>query len=350
MEFRAGDIADLLKGELVGDKEVKVTDISKIEEGRPGTLTFLANPKYEEYIYTTQASVVLVNSDFKPEKALPAKITLIKVADAYASLAVLLAAYNSTKHDNVGVSERAYVDASATIGDNVYIGPNATVGPGVKIAEGVKIYANAVIQDNCCIGAGTIIHSNCSIYHSTVIGKECIIHSGVVIGGDGFGFAPRGSSYDKVPQIGKVIIEDFVEIGANTCIDRATIGATIIKEGVKLDNLIQIAHNVVIGENTVIAAQTGIAGSTHIGKNCMIGGQVGIIGHIKIADEVKIAAQSGIGHSIEEVGAIYQGSPAILNRDFKRSYVNFVKLPELRDRIISLERRQKDTESTTHDG
>jgi UDP-3-O-[3-hydroxymyristoyl] glucosamine N-acyltransferase len=346
MEFRAGDIADLLNGELVGDKEVKVSDISKIEEGRPGTLTFLANPKYEEFIYTTEASVVLVNADFKPEKALPAKITLIKVADAYASLTVLLAAYDSTKHTSVGVSERAYVDASVILGDKVYIGPNATVGPGAKIGDGVKIYANAVIQDNCSIGAGTIIHSNCSIYHNTIIGKECIIHSGVIIGGDGFGFAPKGSGYDKVPQIGKVIIEDFVEIGANTCIDRATIGATLIKTGVKLDNLIQIAHNVVIGENTVVAAQTGIAGSTHIGKNCMIGGQVGIIGHIKIADEVKIAAQSGIGHSIEEVGAIYQGSPAILNRDFKRSYVNFVKLPELRDRIISLERRHKDTEST----
>lgn len=349
MEFTAGDIANLLKGEVVGDKGVKVSDISKIEEGKPGTLTFLANPKYVEFIYSTQASIALVNADFKPEKALPESLTLIKVADAYAALTVLLAAYDSTKHERVGISERAYVDPSASLGDKVYVGPNATIGPGCKIGDGVKIYANAVIQDNCTVGSGSIIHSNCSIYHSSIIGKECIIHSGVIIGGDGFGFAPRGSGYDKVPQIGKVIIEDYVEIGANTCIDRATIGATIIKEGVKLDNLIQIAHNVVIGENTVIAAQTGIAGSTHIGKNCMIGGQVGIIGHIRIADEVKIAAQSGIGHSIEEVGAIYQGSPAILNRDFKRSYVNFVKLPELRDRIISLERKHKDTEQTTND-
>lgn len=342
MEFTAGDIAALLKGEVSGDKEVKVTDISKIEEGKPGTLTFLANPKYEEHIYTTLASIALVNKDFVPEKNLPSSLTLIKVEDAYGSLAILLAAYNKSKHDRVGISDRAYVDPLAKLGENVYIGPNATIGPGCVIGDGVKIYANAVIQDDCTIGAGTIIHSNASIYHSTEIGKECIIHSGVIIGGDGFGFASRGSGYDKVPQIGKVIIEDFVEIGAGTCIDRATIGATIIKEGVKLDNLIQVAHNVVIGENTVIAAQTGIAGSTKIGKNCMIGGQVGIIGHITIADEVKIAAQSGIGHSIEEVGAIVQGSPAISNRDFKRAYVHFVKLPELRDKVIALERTLKE--------
>jgi len=349
MEFTAGDIAILLKGEVHGDKGVKVSDISKIEEGKPGTLTFLANPKYVEFIYSTQASIALVNKDFKPEKALPKTLTLIKVEDAYSSLTVLLQAYNSAKHDRVGISERAFVDPSAKIGKDVYIGPHVTIGPGAQLGDGVKIYANAVIQDDCQIGAGTIINSNCSIYHNCIIGKECILHSGVVIGGDGFGFAPRGAGYDKVPQIGKVIIEDYVEIGANTCIDRATIGATVIKEGVKLDNLIQIAHNVVIGENTVIAAQTGIAGSTRIGKNCMIGGQVGIIGHINIADEVKIAAQSGIGHSIEEKGAIFQGSPAFLNRDFKRAYVNFVKLPDLRDRVIALEKRLKDTETSTHE-
>ncbi|NND95591.1 MAG: UDP-3-O-(3-hydroxymyristoyl)glucosamine N-acyltransferase [Flavobacteriales bacterium] len=340
MEFSAGEIAHLLKGEVEGNTDIKVNNISKIEEGEPGTLTFLANLKYEEYIYSTGASIAIVNADWKAENALPEGLTLIRVEDAYSSLAVLLNAYSaSQKREMTGIHSSAFVDDSVELGNDVYIGPNCSILSGVKIGDGAQIQAGTVIKEDVEIGERTMIHPNCTIYDQTKIGKECIIHSGVIIGGDGFGFAPRGSGYDKIPQIGHVIIEDFVEIGANTCIDRATIGSTLIKEGVKLDNLIQIAHNVVIGENTVIAAQTGIAGSTKIGKNCMIGGQVGIIGHIRIADEVKIAAQSGIGHGIDEVGAIVQGSPAIPNRDFKRAYVNFVKLPDLKDRIVKLERR-----------
>ena len=340
MEFSAGEIAQLLQGTVEGNPEIKVNNISKIEEGKPGTLTFLANPKYEEFIYNTGASIALVNKDWKAEHTIPDSLTLIRVDDAYASLAVLLNAYNEqSKVRETGIHPSAVIHDSAQVADDVYIGPNCSIGARSKIGSGVVINAGTVVQHDCSIGEKSKIESNCTIYHQSEIGKECIIHSGVVIGADGFGFAPRGSGYDKVPQIGKVILEDYVEIGANTCIDRATIGATVIKEGVKLDNLIQVAHNVVIGENTVIAAQTGIAGSTKIGKNCMIGGQVGIIGHIEIADEVKIAAQSGIGHAIPEKGAIVQGSPAIPNRDFKRAYVNFVKLPDLKDRIVKLERR-----------
>lgn len=339
MEFSAGEIAQLLKGTVEGDATTKVNNISKIEQGAPGTLTFLANPKYEEFIYDTKASVALVNQDWKAEKSIPNELTLIRVEDAYASLAVLLDAYNKRAHVHEGVHSSAYVDEKAQLGVGVYVGPQACVMAGTVIADNVKIHGGTIIHEDCKIGANTVINSNSTVYHNTQIGSECIIHAGVILGGDGFGFAPRGSGYDKVPQIGNVILEDHVEIGANTCIDRATIGSTIIREGVKLDNLIQIAHNVEIGENTVIAAQTGIAGSTKIGKNCMIGGQVGIIGHISIADEVKIAAQSGIGHAITEKGMIVQGSPAILNRDFKRAYVNFVKLPDLKDRIVKLERR-----------
>ncbi len=339
MEFSAGEIAKLLQGEVEGNASTSVNNISKIEQGRPGTLTFLANPKYEEFIYNTEASIALVNKDWKAEKELPSELTLIRVEDAYASLAVLLDAYNQRAHVHEGVHPTSFVHESAKLETGVYVGPQACIMAGTTVGKNVKIHGGTIIQEDCKIGPDTIINANCTIYHDTVIGKECIIHAGVILGGDGFGFAPRGSGYDKVPQIGNVILEDYVEIGANTCVDRATIGSTIIREGVKLDNLIQIAHNVEVGENTVIAAQTGIAGSTKIGKNCMIGGQVGIIGHITIADEVKIAAQSGIGHAITEKGMIVQGSPAILNRDFKRAYVNFVKLPDLKDRIVKLERR-----------
>jgi UDP-3-O-[3-hydroxymyristoyl] glucosamine N-acyltransferase len=338
MEFSAGDIAKLLNGAVEGDATVMVNNISKIEEGVPGTLTFLANPKYEEHIYTTGASIALVNADWIAERALPTQLTLIRVENAYSSLTVLLEAYNKQGYEHNGVHPTAFVDDTAKLGTDVYVGPNATIMAGSHIGDSVKIHAGAVIQEDCTIGNKTVIHSNCTLYHHTEVGHSCIIHAGAILGADGFGFAPRGSGYDKVPQIGKVIIEDYVEIGAGTCIDRATIGATLIKEGVKLDNLVQIAHNVVIGENSVIAAQTGIAGSTKFGRNCMVGGQVGVIGHIDIADEVKIAAQSGIGHAITEKGAIMQGSPAIPNRDFKRAYVNFVKLPDLRDRVIKLEK------------
>lgn len=341
MEFSAGDIAHMLDGEVVGDADVKVGNISKIEAGEPGTLTFLANPKYAQYIYDTKASIAIINRDFAPERDLPSTLTLIKVENAYTSFAKLLEAYNTYTNDEVGVSEKADVDSSVTIGKDVYIGAFVSIGKGSKIADGVKIYPNTTIGKNVEVDSNTIINSNCSIYQGTVIGKSCILHSQVVLGADGFGFAPQSDTFEKVAQIGNVIIEDHVEIGSSTCIDRATFGSTIIRKGVKLDNLIQIAHNVEVGENTVIAAQTGIAGSTKIGKNCMMGGQVGIIGHIEIADGVMIAAQSGIGHPIKEEGTVMQGSPAILNRDFKRAYVNFIKLPDLRDRVGRLEKAIK---------
>jgi len=346
MQYSAADIAQLLGGAVDGDESVTVNNISKIEDGQPGTLTFLANPKYEPFIYNTQASIALVSTDWKAEQALPADLTLIRVEDAYASLTILLAAYDQQKPKREGVHPNAFIDPSATLGSNVYVGPNATVMASTVIQDNAQIHAGVVIQENCIIGEGSVIHPNCTLYHGTEVGKACIIHAGATIGADGFGFAPRGSGYDKVPQIGNVVIANHVEIGAGTCIDRATLGSTRIEEGVKLDNLIQIAHNVVIGENTVIAAQTGIAGSTKMGKNCMIGGQVGIIGHIDIADEVKIAAQSGIGHAIPEPGSILQGSPAIANRDFKRAYVNFVKLPDLKDRIVKIERQLRADQNT----
>lgn len=338
MEFSAADIAQLLEGQVEGNEQVRVSNVSKIEEGKPGTLTFLANPKYEEHIYKTQASIALVGRDFMPSGSIPSSLTLIRVDDAYASLAKLLAVYQSQSSVHPGISEHADIHPSASIGQEVFIGAFVHIGANCVIEDGAQIFPNSSLGSDVRVGKGTVIRSNVSIYERSQIGDDCIIHGGVTIGADGFGFAPKGSGYDKVPQIGNVVIQEGVEIGAGTCIDRATLGSTIIEKGVKLDNLIQIAHNVVIGENTVIAAQTGIAGSTKIGKNCMIGGQVGIIGHIEIADEVKIAAQSGIGHPITEVGAIVQGSPAIPNRDFKRAFVNFVKLPEFRDRLIRLEK------------
>lgn len=339
MEFTAEQIAQVLNGTVEGNSLQKVNNLSKIEEGKQGTLSFLANPKYEDYIYSTKASLVIVNNSFVAAKPLPKDCTLIRVEDAYQSFAKLLEMYNAYKNNKVGVSEKSAVAKSAHVGKDVFIGDFVSVGENVKVGNNVKIYANTSIADNVMIGDNTIIFSGVCVYESSVIGANCTIHSGVIIGGDGFGFAPNSeNNYNKVPQIGNVIIEDHVEIGANTTIDRATLGSTIIRKGVKLDNLIQVAHNVEIGENTVIAAQTGIAGSTKIGKNCMIGGQVGIVGHVTIADEVKIAAQSGIGHSITEKGAIVQGSPAFSIGDYKKSYVLFKNLPDLKKRIDNLEK------------
>ncbi|MEZ5149057.1 MAG: UDP-3-O-(3-hydroxymyristoyl)glucosamine N-acyltransferase [Bacteroidales bacterium] len=303
MEFSAQQIASVINGTVEGNAEVKVNYVSKIEEGKPGTISFLANPKYTQYIYNTLASIVIVNNDFKPEKEISA--TLIRVEDAYLAFAKLLDYYNRIKQDKQGVSKQAYISESASIGENCYIGPFVYIGENVTIGNGTKIYPNTHIGDNSSVGDNTTIYSGVNIYSEIKIGNECIIHAGVVIGSDGFGFAPQTESdYTKVAQIGNVILEDRVEIGANTTIDRATLGSTIIRKGVKLDNLIQIAHNVEIGEHTVISAQTGVSGSTKIGKFCMIGGQVGIINHITIADEVKIAAQSGIGKSIVNKGEI----------------------------------------------
>lgn len=337
MEFTANQIAEVLGGSVQGDPNQTVNNLSKIEEGKTNTLSFLANAKYEEYIYSTKASIVIVNETFQAQKELPETCTLIKVENAYECFAKLLEMYDSYKNNKTGVSEKASISSSAEIGKDVFIADFVVVGDNVKIGDGTKIFANVVVNDNVQIGENCKIYSGVNIYDSSVVGNECTIHSGVILGGDGFGFAPNSeNNYKKVPQIGNVILEDYVEIGSNSTIDRATLGSTIIRKGVKLDNLIQIAHNVEIGENTVIAAQTGVAGSTKIGKNCMIGGQVGIVGHLTIADEVKIAAQSGIGQSIKKQGAIMQGSPAFEIMDYKKSYVLFKNLPHLKQKIDKL--------------
>ncbi len=338
MKFTAQQIAEALGGTVEGKPEVVVDNLSKIEEGTPGTLTFLANPKYTPFIYRTKASIVIVNHDFVAEQ--PLNTTLIRVKNAYASFADLLNMYHQSKSKRSGISPQAYISPSATIGQNVYIGEFASIGDHSVIGDNCQIYPNVTIGFHCKIGADSLLYSGVKIYDDSIIGNQCTFHAGVVIGSDGFGFAPQeGQDYRKVPQIGNVIIEDQVEVGANTTIDRATMGSTIIRRGVKIDNLIQIAHNVEIGENTVIAAQTGISGSTKIGKNCMIGGQVGIVGHLKIADKVMIAAQSGIGKSITEEGAIVEGSPAFPIRDYQRSYVHFRRLDQLVKRVNQLERK-----------
>jgi UDP-3-O-[3-hydroxymyristoyl] glucosamine N-acyltransferase len=343
MQFTAEQIAGLLNGKVEGDVKTVVKTLSKIEEGVAGSLSFLSNPHYNSYLYTTDASVVIVANDLVLEKPVKKSCTLIRVPDPRAAFAKLLEAYSSMKHSVAGIEEPSHISKSASIGKDVYLGAFSYVGEHVKIGNNVKIYPNTYIGNNSMIGDNCIIYSGVRIYHDSVIGKDCTFHSGVIIGGDGFGFAPNTeNNYAKVPHIGNVVIEDHVEIGSNTTIDRATLGSTIIRKGVKLDNLIQVAHNVEIGENTVIAAQTGVAGSTRIGKNCMIGGQVGIVGHITIANGVKIAAQSGIGKSIVVENEIVQGSPAFGIGDYKRSYVMFMNLPELKGKISELEKQLKE--------
>ncbi len=341
MKFSAQQIADVLQGSVDGDPQVEISTISKIEEGQSGSLSFLANPKYTQYIYTTEASAIIVAEDFVAEKEI--KATLIRVPDAYNSFATLLAYYqNMIRKEKHGREQNVFVHPTAKVSDDIYLGAFAYVGENVKIGKNVKVYPHVYIGDNVEIGDNTVIYQGVKIYHDTKIGGNCTFHANVVIGSDGFGFAPQSENdFRKVPQVGNVVIEDKVEIGAGSTIDRATIGSTILRQGVKLDNLIQIAHNVVIGENTVIAAQSGVAGSTHIGKNCMIGGQVGIIGHLKIGDGVMIAAQSGIGNNVKD-GEIIQGSPAFSVGDYRRSYVMFRKLPDLNQRVSSLEKKIQD--------
>ena len=337
MEFSAQQIAQLLDGDVEGNPLVKVSHLSKIEEGSTGSLSFLANPKYTNYLYSTKASIVIVNNDFVPEQSY--SCTLIRVADAYTAFARLLDIYNDLISKKSGISERAYISETATIGNNVYVGEFASIGSDTHIGDNVRIFPNTVIGDNVIIQEGTNLFAGVQIYSGTQIGKYCVIHAGAVIGADGFGFAPQnGNAYKKVAQTGNVVIEDNVEIGANTTIDRATLGSTFIGSGVKLDNLIQIAHNVSIGKNTVIASQTGVSGSTKIGENCMIGGQVGITGHLTIANNVKIAAQSGISHDIKEDGAIVMGSPAMEISKYKKVLVHFKNLNKLADRIEKLEK------------
>jgi UDP-3-O-[3-hydroxymyristoyl] glucosamine N-acyltransferase len=339
MKFSAEQIAAMLGGHVEGDGQVSVNSLSKIEEGKPGTLTFLANPKYASFIYETQASIAIVAKDFVAERPLPSTLTLIKVEDAYGSFAKLLEAYNGLRKPKPGIHSTAVISESAQVGENVHIGPYVVISDYAVVGKNSVIHAHSFIGDAVSIGESTTLNAGVKIYADCKIGSHCTLHAGVVIGGDGFGFAPNSeNNYAKVPQIGNVILEDHVEVGSNSTIDRATLGSTIIRKGVKLDNLIQIAHNVEIGENTVIAAQTGVAGSTKIGKNCMIGGQVGIVGHVNIADGTKIAAQSGVGSEIKEVDTIIQGSPAFPIMDYKKSYVGFRKLPELMRRIENLEK------------
>ncbi|UTW63333.1 UDP-3-O-(3-hydroxymyristoyl)glucosamine N-acyltransferase [bacterium SCSIO 12741] len=339
MEFTAKQVADLLTGTVEGDPEVKISKLSKIEEGESGSLTFLANEAYTEYIYETDASVAIVAETFSPSRPIKESLTLVRVADPRMSFAKLLEAYQQFRNSKVGIHPSAVVADSAQIGEQVYIGPGVSIGEQCKVGNGVKLHANVTLGDMVSIGDNTQVLANAVVHADTVVGKECMIYSGVILGGDGFGFAPNSeNNYQKVVHIGNVIVEDHVEIGSNTTIDKGTLGSTVIRKGAKLDNLIQVGHNVEVGENTVIAAQTGIAGSTKIGKNCMIGGQVGIVGHLSIADGVKIAAQSGIGGPIKEENSLWQGSPAIKVRDFQRSYVIFRNLPELKSRIDQLEK------------
>jgi UDP-3-O-[3-hydroxymyristoyl] glucosamine N-acyltransferase len=327
MKFTAAQIAGILQGEVIGNPNAEVFKLAKIEEGTEGSLTFLANPKYNNYIYSTQATITIVNKSFEAEQEITT--TLIKVEDAYQSFSQLLEYYNQVKLMKSGIEQPSVISENVTYGPDLYLGSFCYVGKNVTIGKNVKIYPNSFIGDNVTIGDDCVFFAGVRIYSETVIGNNCIIHSGSIIGSDGFGFAPQeNGSYRKIPQIGNVIIEDDVEIGACTTIDRATLGSTIIRKGVKLDNHIQVAHNVEIGENTVIAAQTGIAGTTKIGKNCLIGGQVGFAGHLVISDGVKIQAQSGIGKNLE-AGEVVQGSPAFNYGDFAKSFVVFRNLPKM---------------------
>ncbi len=337
MKFTAEQIAGILEGEVVGNPMAEVFRLSKIEEGTEGSLTFLSNPKYLNYIYSTKASVTIVNETFVSE--FPLTTTLIKVQDAYAAFSKLLEFYNQVKLNKSGIEQPSFLSESVKYGDNLYLGSFSYVGQNVVLGENVKIYPNCFVGDNVVIGDNVILFAGAKIYSETVIGNNCTIHSGAIIGADGFGFAPNpDGTYTKIPQIGNVIIEDNVDIGSCTTIDRATMGSTIIRKGVKLDNQIQIAHNVEIGENTVIAAQTGVAGSTKIGKSGMIGGQVGISGHLTIGNNVRIQAQSGVGRNIKD-DEILQGSPTFGYNDFSKSYVHFKNLPKIVAEIEELKKQ-----------
>jgi UDP-3-O-[3-hydroxymyristoyl] glucosamine N-acyltransferase len=338
MQFTAHQIATLLQGKLEGNPDAKVSSVAKIEEAEDGCLCFISNSKYEEYLYTSNASVILVNESLEITRTV--KPTLIKVPDAYSGFAFLLEKYNEmiSGRGKSGIETPSYISPTASIGTDVYIGAFSYIGDNAVVGKGVKIYPGCYIGNNVTIGAKSIIYSGVKIYDECRLGERVVIHSGTVIGGDGFGFAPlTDGTYKKIPQIGNAIIEDDVEIGANTTIDRATMGSTVIRKGVKLDNLIQVAHNVEIGENTVIAAQTGISGTTKIGKNCMIGGQVGMVGHIHIADGTKINAQSGISKSVLHANTTINGSPAFEYKSSLKSQAIFRNLPEMQQRLQKLE-------------
>ncbi len=337
MQFSAAQIAQIIGGSVEGDAGVMVGSFGKIEEAKEGQLAFLANPKYEDFLYSTRASIIIVNNSLQLKH--PISGSLIRVADAYSAFALLLDKYQQIQTQQLsGIQEPVYIHATAKMGENVFIGAFVYLGENVILGNNVKIFPNTYLGNNVVVGENSILHAGVKIYHDTIIGKNVIIHAGTVIGSDGFGYAPQSDgTLKKVPQIGNVLIEDNVEIGANTTIDRATIGSTYIRSGVKLDNLLQIAHNVDIGNNSVIAAQTGISGSTKIGKNVMIGGQAGIVGHIQIADGSKINAQSGVSKSLKEPGMAVTGSPAFDYTAALRSQAIFRSLPEMEKRLKELE-------------
>ena len=336
MEFTAQQIAGLLNGQIEGNADVKISKLSKIEEGEPGSISFLANPKYIPYLYSTKASLVIINKSFELNGAVSA--TLIRVYSAEIAFAKLLEMYNQVKLNKTGISKLSFISDSAKVGSNIYAGEFAFVGENVKIGNNVKIYPQVYLGDNVVVGDNTTLFSGVKIYSETVIGRNCIIHSGTVIGSDGFRFNPQNDN-QKIPQIGNVIIEDDVEIGANCAIDRATLGSTILRRGVKFDNLIHIAHNVEIGENSYLAACDVIAGSTKIGKNCMFSGQVGIVGHLEIADNTTITAQSGISKSITKPGEVHMGSPAFEASKYRKAYIHFRNLDSLAQRVTALEKK-----------
>jgi len=335
MEFTAAMIAGLLNGTVEGDPETKLNTVARIEEGGAGALSFLSNPKYEPYLYTTGASAVLVKNDFIPSKEV--KATLIRVEDPYQALARLLAFYEQARTTKKGIHPSAVIDEKAVLGEGMFIGACSVISENAVIGDGCSLHPQVYIGENVRIGKNCTLHPGVKVYRDSVIGNDCILHAGAVIGADGFGFAPvTDANFIKIPQIGNVILEDNVEIGSNTCIDRATMGSTIIRKGVKLDNLIQVGHNCEIGENTVIAAQSGLAGSSVVGRNCMFGGQVGLAGHLRIADGVKIGAQSGIMSTISEENATYLGYPATDSKQFLKTTVYLRKLPDLSSRVDDL--------------
>lgn len=334
MDFSAKQIADFLQGTVEGNENATVNTFSKIEEGVPGAISFLANQAYEHYIYDTKSSVVLVNDSFKPEK--PVETTLVRVSNAYEAVAKLLQLYESMKPKKVGVSSLAFIDPTAIVGKDCYIGPFVAIGPKAVIGDGCVLHPHVTVGEGASIGENTEIYSNAVVYHGCKVGKRCILHAGSVVGADGFGFAPSANGYDKIPQIGIVTIEDDVEIGANTCIDRSTMGSTFVRHGVKLDNLVQIAHNTDIGANTVMSSQVGVAGSTKIGEWCMLAGQVGVAGHVSIADHTVGAAKAGISGPIKKPGQTVLGIPAIESRRFARCNAIFRNLPEMSQELQTL--------------
>jgi len=335
MEFSAKQIAEFIQGTIVGDENATVHTFAKIEEGMPGAISFLSNPKYTHYIYDTQSSIVLVNKDFEPEKEI--KATLIKVDNAYESLAKLLNLYEMSKPKKTGIDPLAYIAPTAKIGENVYIAPFACVGDNAEIGDNTSLHPHATVGSGAKVGTNCILYPHVTVYHDCRIGNNCILHAGSVIGADGFGFAPSPEGYEKIPQIGIVVLEDNVEIGANTCIDRATMGATFIRKGVKLDNLIQIAHNVEVGSHTVMASQVGVAGSTKVGEWCMFGGQVGVAGHITIGNKVNMGAQSGVNGSVKD-GKVLIGTPPIEFKNYFKSSAVFKKLPDMYLELASLKK------------